>query len=107
MELGLLWRSAVLQAALVAAVFGVLVIAPLPDGFFREYGVVTGPIAWVACAAATGTLLRLGWPTTALAALVSGVLAAALGALLSHTLGLVIAVLAFGAVCGLRGRSAT
>jgi len=105
MDLGLLWRSAALQAGLVALIFVLLVLAPLPAEFFREYGVLTGPTTWVICSAATGRILRLGAATTVLAALVSGILAAVLGVLLTHTVGLVIAVLAFGAVCGLRGRS--
>ncbi len=106
MNLALLWRSAALQAALVAVVFAILVIAPLPEGFFRQYGVVTGPVAWIVCAAVTGALLHLGWPTTVLATLVSGALAAALGLLLTHTVGLAFAVLAFGTVCALRNQPA-
>jgi len=69
-------RAVAVQTASVAAVFVVLLALPLPGDFFRTYGVVTGPAAWVVCALFTAWLLGLS-PRRALTAIVlSGVAAA-------------------------------
>lgn len=96
-------RAAVLQAATVGALFALLALL-LEREFFREYGAVTGPLAWVACALLTGRLLGLAMPRVVLAAALAGALAAVVGVLVSHLAGLVVAIPAFGAVCAARSR---
>ena len=94
----LLVKAAALQAAIVGAVFVLLVLAPLPEDFFRRYGAITGPTAWILCSLATVRLLGLDAKRGAAAALLGG-LAGALAGFADHSLGLVAAVLVFGAVC--------
>ena len=102
MDFSLLWRAAVVQAVLVAAAFAVLVAAPLPEGFFRDYGFVAGPLAWLACSAGTAALLSLPARRALVAAAVGGAVGAAVGALVHHDTGLVVAILAFAAVAARR-----
>ena len=101
MEPRVFLRAAGLQAALVAALF--LILAALfPRSFFRDYGALTGPIAWMACAVVCGRLLGLSAPRVLVAAAAAGAVAALTGTLLGHLAGLVVAVLAFGAACAAR-----
>ena len=54
----LFWRAAAVQAGLVGALFVVLAVA-LPHHFFEDWGIVVGPVAWIACSFGTGaTKLR-------------------------------------------------
>ena len=101
MDLRLLWRAALLQAAAVGALFLVLALL-LDDEFFREWGAVTGPVAWTACAILTGRLLGLTLARIGFAAVASGALAALVGVAAGHLPGLVVAVLAFGVACASR-----
>ena len=99
-EHGLFWRAAGLQAATVGALF-VLLAVLLPRSFFRQYGEVTGPVAWTACALVTGWVLSLRPARVIAAAMVAGALAALVGIAAGHLAGLAVAVAAFGAVCAL------
>ncbi len=99
MDLRLLLKAAAIQAVLVGAVF--VVLAPLPEDFFRRYGAITGPTAWIFCSLVTVRLLHLNARRGSAAALLGGA-AGALTGLASHSFGLVAAVLVFGAVCGVR-----
>src|SRR3954464_3054292 len=67
MQGGLFWRAARVQALLVGALFVVLALA-VPHGFFADYGILVGPLAWVGCALVPGRLLSLPLTTTATAA---------------------------------------
>jgi hypothetical protein len=102
---GLFWRAATVQALLVGALFAVLALA-VPHGFFEDYGVIVGPLAWVGCALATGRILGLPYGTTAVAAAASGVAAALVGAILEHVVSLPVAIGVFAACCaGFEARS--
>ncbi len=100
MDRGLFLRSLAVQALAVAAVFAVLVALPLGGDFFEDYGIVTGPVAWVACSAVTARLLSLPIGLALFAALAGGVAGALVALVTSHTVGLVIGLLVFGASCG-------
>ena len=54
-DVSLLWRSALVQLIAVGVLFAILAIL-LPKSFFEDWGWITGPVAWMACAA-----LRLLW----------------------------------------------
>jgi hypothetical protein len=95
-------KAAALQGVAVAVTFFALLLAPLPEGFFRENGAFAGPLAWLLCALVTVTVLRLPPAVGALAALVGGLTGALVG-MASHTLGLVCAVAAVGAVVAVAG----
>src|SRR4051812_50131522 len=68
----LFWRAAAVQAALVGALFAVLAIL-LPHSFFKHWGILVGPIAWIVCAAGTGAILRIPLPLAAVSAAAGGV----------------------------------
>ena len=70
------WRAAAIQGALVGVLFVALALA-LDDEFFEDYGIVAGPVIWVACSLITGRLLRVPVSFTlfcALAGAVAGIL---------------------------------
>ena len=92
-------RAALVQAALVAALAIVLALA-LPHSFFEDWGFLAGPGAWIACAAATASILRLAIVPALAGAALAGIpsgLATVVGA---HWAGAVVAVGVFGLWCG-------
>ena len=98
-------RAAAAQAVAVTALFALLVLAPLPDDFFRDFGAMVGPLAWIACSLVSARLLSLPAPFALLCALGSGLAAAAVAAAASHLAGLVLGVVVFGALCALHRRA--
>lgn len=100
MDSSLFIRAALVQALLVAAVFGILIALPLGDDFFEDYGWITGPIAWIACAAATGAILKLPRDLVLFAAAAGGVAGFIVSLVTSHTVGLLVGIAVFGASCG-------
>ena len=100
MDTALFTRAAITQALLVAALFGILIALPLGDDFFEDYGWITGPIAWIACAALTGVILKLPRSLVVFAAAAGGVAGALVALATSHTVGLLVAIAVFGASCG-------
>src|SRR5256885_12763683 len=94
----LFWRAAVVQAVLVGALFAVLAIA-LPHSFFERWGIVVGPVAWIACAAASGAILRIPLPLAAMSAAAGGVAGALVGIATSHLISLPVAIAVFAASC--------
>lgn len=99
MDSSLFTRAAVVQALLVGALFAILIALPLGDDFFEDYGWITGPVAWIACAAATGRILRLPASLVLFAAAAGGVAGAIVGLVASHAAGLIVAVAVFAASC--------
>lgn len=104
MDVPTLWRAALLQLAAVALLSIALALA-LPHSFFEDWGWITGPAAWMLCAAFTARVLRLPLASTLLGAALAGlpsVLAVVLGV---HWLGAVVAVALFALWCArLRGQ---
>ena len=101
MDKALFWRAALIQAAAVAVVSGILIALPLGDDFFDDYGIVAGPVAWVLCAVITALILKLPWSLAVFAAAAGGVAGglATLGGA-KHWIGVIIAIAVFGACCG-------
>src|SRR4051812_11162042 len=102
----LFWRAAAVQVALVGALFLVLAVA-LPHDFFEDWGIVVGPVAWIACSLGTGTILKLPLPLTALSAAAGGVAGAVVGLATSHLVSLPIAIAVFAASSAGYGQSST
>jgi hypothetical protein len=102
----LFWRAAAVQVALVGALFLVLAVA-LPHDFFEDWGIVAGPLAWIACSLATGAILKLPLPLTAVSTAAGGVAGAVVGLATSHVVSLPIAVAVFAASCAGYGQSST
>jgi hypothetical protein len=93
-------RALVVQALAVAVVFAVLVALPLGDDFFEDYGIFTGPIAWIGCSIVSARLLPIPAGVVLFAALAGGVAGGLVSLATSHTVGLVISLLVFAASCG-------
>jgi hypothetical protein len=100
------WRSAAVQVALVAVVSLVLALA-LPKSFFEDWGWLSGPLAWMGCAALTARILDLPLGSTLLGAALAGI--PSVGAVLIgvHWLGVLLAVVLFGAWCARMPRRET
>lgn len=92
-------RAGVVQLVAVGVLFLVLAVT-VSHGFFKDWGWLVGPAAWLSCAAVTARVLRLPTERVLMAAVLSGVLSA-IGVLVGvHSLGLVLAIVAFGLLCG-------
>lgn len=98
MDAGVLWRAALVQAGAVIAL-SLLLALLLPKSFFEDWGWLSGPAAWFACAALTARVLRLPLASTLLGALLAGIPSALAVAAGVHWLGVLIAVAAFAAWC--------
>jgi len=99
MDGSVLWRAAALQVAAVAALSVLLALA-LPRSFFDDWGWLTGPAAWLLCAALTARLLDLPRARVVLGAALAGLPSIPAVVLGLHWLGVVIAVGLFAAWCG-------
>jgi hypothetical protein len=98
MHLPTLWRAALLQLAAVALVSLALGLA-LPKEFFEDWGWLSGPAAWMLCAAFTARVLRLPIGPALLGAVLAGLpslLAVVAGV---HWAGAVLAVGLFALWC--------
>jgi hypothetical protein len=98
MDVPTLWRAALLQLAAVALLSIALALA-LPHSFFEDWGWITGPVAWMLCAALTARVLRLPLGAALLGAVLAGLpsLIAVLVGL--HWAGAVLAVAIFAVWC--------
>jgi len=98
MDHSILWRAAIAQLVAVAALSLILAVA-LPHSFFDDWGWVTGPLAWLACAALTAWALRLEVRAVLIGAVLAGVPSALAVIAGVHWLGVAIAIAAFAAWC--------
>jgi hypothetical protein len=98
MDTSLLWRSALVQLLAVGVIFAALAIL-LPHSFFDDWGWLTGPVAWMLCAALTARVLSLPLGTTLLGAVLAGIPDAIFVVLGLHELGGVIAIVLFALWC--------
>jgi hypothetical protein len=92
-------KALVVQLVAVAVVSIILAIA-LPHSFFEDWGWISGPVAWVACAAVTARVLSLptvGALTGSILVGIPAVVAVVAGV---HWLGAIIAAVLFGLWCG-------
>lgn len=92
--------AGLLQLVLVT-ILAVLLAVLLPKSFFREWGWLSGPIAWLGCAWLTATILDLPRLTVIAGALLAGLPALVAVAIGIHWLGTLLAVIAFAVWCGL------
>jgi hypothetical protein len=98
MDRSILWRAAIAQVVAVAAVSLLLAVA-LPHSFFEDWGWITGPGAWIGCAALTAWALHLDTRGVLLGAVLAGIPSAIAVLAGVHWLGVAIAVAAFAAWC--------
>jgi hypothetical protein len=98
MDRSVLWRAAVTQVLAVAALSLILAVA-LPHSFFEDWGWLTGPLGWLACAALTARALHLDVRSVLVGAVLAGIPSAVAVLAGVHWLGVLIAVGAFAAWC--------
>jgi hypothetical protein len=98
MDTGLLWRAALVQLVAVGVIFVALAIL-LPHSFFDDWGWLTGPVAWMLCAALTARVLGLPLGGTLLGALLAGIPDAICVLVGLHELGGVLAIVLFALWC--------
>jgi hypothetical protein len=98
MDTTTLWRSALLQLLAVAALSIALALA-LPHDFFEEWGWLTGPLAWLLCAAFTARILALPLAPTLLGALLAGLPSLLFVVIGAHWAGAIVAVGLFALWC--------
>ncbi|HZJ29387.1 MAG TPA: hypothetical protein VFD37_05295 [Solirubrobacterales bacterium] len=92
-------RAGAVQALLVVVVALVLAVA-LPGDFFSDWGWLTGPAAWLGCAAIVARRLQMPTFLTMVGAALAGLpmlLALAIGL---HWPGVLVGLVAFGCWCG-------
>jgi hypothetical protein len=93
--------AAAVQTLLVGVLSIVLVI-PLGSAFFKHWGWIIGPAAWMLCALGTALILRLPRRRTLLGALLAGIPSAIAVVAGEHTLGEVAAIVLFAFWCAWR-----
>jgi hypothetical protein len=98
MDRSVLWRAAVAQLAAVATLSLFLALV-LPDSFFDDWGWLSGPPGWLACAGLTAWVLKLEVRSVLLGALLAGIPSALAVLAGVHWLGVAIAVAAFATWC--------
>jgi hypothetical protein len=99
MDRSIAWRAAAAQLLGVAALSLLLALA-LPRSFFEDWGWLTGPLAWLACATLTARALSLDVRGVLLGAIAAGIPSAVAVLAGVHWLGVAIAIVAFAAWCG-------
>lgn len=96
---GLALRAGAVQLVSVGVLFAILALA-LPHSFFEDWGVVAGPLVWIACSALVARVLDLPLLPTLGVAAVAGLLGGGLGQLIGHDVGIVVSIAAFAALAG-------
>ena len=97
MDPRLFWKSLIVQALLVGALFGILIALPLGDDFFEDYGFIVGPLAWLLCAAGTARILSVPPAYVLFSAVAAGVCGLIVLLAASHIAGMIVALLVFAA----------
>ena len=98
MDQALFWRSLLVQALIVGALFALLAVA-FDREFFKDYGFAIGPLAWLGCSLVTARLLSLPAGLVMFAALAGGVAGFLVGLVAGHLVGLGVSLLVFAASC--------
>jgi hypothetical protein len=93
-----LWRAALLQLILVSAL-SILLVLILPHSFFDDWGWLSGPAAWLVCAALTARALNLDVRRVLLGAVLAGIPSAIAVLVGVHWLGVATAIAVFAAWC--------
>ena len=93
--------AAAAQTVLVGALSLALVI-PLGSGFFKHWGWIVGPLAWLVCALGTALIVRLPYTRTLIGALLAGIPSGIAVLAGEHTLGEIVAIALFALWCAWR-----
>lgn len=90
--------AAAVQTGLVA-VLSIALVIPLGSAFFKHWGWIIGPAAWIVCALGTALILRLPRRRTLIGSLLAGIPSAIAVVVGLHTLGEVVAIVLFALWC--------
>jgi hypothetical protein len=93
------WKSAAVQLVSVAALSALLAIL-LPRSFFESWGWLSGPTAWMLCAAVTAAVVSLPLLRTLLGAALAGLPSILFVVVGLHWLGALCAAFLFAGWCG-------
>jgi len=91
-------KALVVQLVLVGVLAAVLALA-LPKSFFEDWGWLSGPLAWLVCAALTARIVHLPVTGTLTGAVLAGLPALIAVVVGVHWLGTLIAVILFAFWC--------
>jgi hypothetical protein len=91
--------KALLVQLVLVGVLAVILALALPKSFFEDWGWLTGPLAWLLCAAATARIVGLPITGTLVGAVLVGLPALIAVVLGIHWLGTLIAVVLFALWC--------
>jgi hypothetical protein len=92
----LFWRAAAVQGALVGVLFVLLALA-LSDDFFEDWGIVAGPLVWIACSLVSGRILGLPVSFALFCAAAGAVAGTLVGLVAGHPVGLIVGIAVFAA----------
>lgn len=98
MDSAILWRAALVQAVAVAAL-SLLLALILSEGFFDDWGWLTGPAAWLLCAWLTARVVGLPVAPVVARAVAAGLVSFLFVAIGLHWLGAALAIGLFAALC--------
>ncbi len=91
--------KALLVQLVLVGVLSVILALALPKSFFEEWGWLTGPLAWVLCAAVTARIAGLPITGTLVGAVLVGLPAIVFVVVGLHWLGTLVAVVLFALWC--------
>src|SRR4051812_38844475 len=91
--------KALLVQLVLVGVLAVILAVTLPKSFFEDWGWISGPAAWLLCAAATARIVGLPITGTLVGAVLVGLPALIAVVLGVHWLGTLIAVILFALWC--------
>ncbi len=100
MRFEVFWRVAVVQLVAVA-VLSLLLALIFSHGFFANWGWLTGPLAWLACAWVTARVVGLEPPPTLVRAVAAGLISAVFVLIGLHWFGALVAVGLFAYLCAI------
>lgn len=89
------------------AVLSLLLALIFPDGFFDDWGWLTGPLSWLGCAWLTARIVGLEPASTLIRALLAGVVSLLAVLIGLHWLGALVAVGLFAYLCAIDARVGT
>ena len=90
------WRAAVIQTLLTGGLFALLAVT-VKHHFFEDWGIVVGPVIWIACSLISGRLLGLPVAYSLFCAAAGGVAGTLVGLVFGHPVGIVGGVGVFAA----------
>lgn len=91
--------KALLVQLVLVGVLAVILAITLPKSFFEDWGWLSGPLAWLLCAAATARIVKLPVAGTLVGAVLVGLPALIAVVVGIHWLGTLIAVILFALWC--------